>query len=261
MKPYKYNRPIWCVEGSERDTEIRFLLTALSELATEKGETFVLDVGFAGSGYIEKILELRNITYTGLDTSAARISGNALRMPRSSSSSYSREKWRSVLSRIECIEADIINYTSPVLYDVVMSVSVIEHIVANEYDYSYSFDLYRDIQAVDNMKKLVKDAGYLLLTFPCGQERILSPKETLADELKGTPLEGRYVKHRHTYLIYNEDRIKKIKGSWRVITEQYWINVNHGFMLSDAKTVLDVEYTSSVPNIMSLCLLLLQKEQ
>lgn len=259
MRYYKYDRPPWCVEGSERDTEIKFLLTELSDLAIEKNETSVLDVGFAGSGYIEKILDLRGIIYTGLDTNAKRISGDGLRMPRSSSTSYSREKWRNVLTRIKSIEADIVNYTSPTLYDVVMSISTIEHIVANEYDHSYSFDLYRDIRAVDSMKKLVNDGGYLLLTFPCGQERILSPKEALADELKGTLLEGKYVKHRHTYLIYNEDRIKKIKGDWKVITEQYWINNGLGFMPADVKTVLDVEYTSSVPDVMSLCTLLLQK--
>ena len=54
MKEYKYIRPAWCTPGSEKDAEIYFFMSEISGLPQES--TTLLDVGFAGSGYIENIL-------------------------------------------------------------------------------------------------------------------------------------------------------------------------------------------------------------
>ena len=260
MPQFRYIRPDWYAANSERDKEVEFLLTELFYRLGRKRKVSLLDVGFAGSGYIEQILTLKNIyrrpwiTYTGLDSSAVRISGDGLRMAKSG-----RVKWRSVLSRINSIEADIVSYTSSVTYDVVISISVIEHIVSNEYDSRYVFDLYRDIRAVNQMKKLVKKGGFLILTFPCGDERILSPQESLVEKLKGTPLEGKYVKHRHTLLVYNRARIDKIKGNWPVVAERYWVDTGRGFTSASKNTALKVKHSTADKDVKSLCTLMLRK--
>lgn len=256
---YKYNRPTWCEAGSERDIEIHFLLTRLYDLAIKKGGLSLLDVGFAGSGYIEKILELGIVEYTGIDGDRKRIRGSDLHIPEKSESGYSKEKWRKTLSGIKYINADIINYTSSLLYNVVMSISVIEHIVPMGYSCNNVFDPYMDIQAISSMKKLVKKGGNLMLTFPCGKECILSPEKDFELILKGTSLESKLIKHRYNLLVYNKDRIDKVIGNWKVVEEQYWAVNDKCFEKCEKKEVFNINYDQSDVKVKSLCLLLLEK--
>ena len=255
---YKYIRPTWYEAKSERDVEVSFLLTELYNLFTKIEAISLLDVGFAGSGYIEKILDFGSISYTGLDGNAARISGNALRIPKKSVLGYSLEKWRQVLTKIKCVEADVIDYVSSFLYDIVISISTIEHIVPAGYDYKNAFDFYRDIQAVDCMKKLTKEKGYLLLTFPCGEECIFSSKKEFKDKMDKS-LQSKVIESRRDILIYNKDRIKKVIGCWELIKERYWINYANGFEECEKDAALSLEYTVSDLVVKSLCTLLLKK--
>lgn len=254
---YEYVRPTWFEAKSERDIETSFLLTELYNLFGCDKKASLLDVGFAGSGYIEKILDFENIDYTGLDCNAKRIRGKLLRIPGTSELGYSKERWRAVIQRIKCINADIVDYSSSVLYDVVISISTIEHIMSAEYSPGTTAELYRDIQAVDAMKKLVKKDGYLLLTFPCGVERalLLLKKFKDADGI----LRDKSVKSRSDLLIYGKDRINKVIDAWKLVRERYWIGEGESFEECKKDVALGVIYTASDYGIKSLCTLLLRR--
>jgi len=255
---YNYVRPSSFAAKSAREIEIKFLLTELYGLSIKSDQVSLLDVGFAGAGYIEPILEFGNIDYTGLDGDSKRIQGEALLIPERSKKHQSKEKWRNLLNKIKYIEANILDYDSDVLYDIVISISAIEHIVAMGYNCNNEFDLFGDIRAVDRMKKLVKKDGHLLLTFPCGKERILSPEENFRDKLKDTPLENKWIRHRYRALIYNEDRIGMLIGDWKVVKERYWTDSGKGFEECEKTVACAVEQKSSDQTVRSQCALLLK---
>ncbi len=233
------------------------MLTQLYNLFKDKPEVSLLDMGFAGSGYIENILEMGNIIYTGLDRDLARIKGNGLKMSERSSVTYSRRRWRKVLSAIKYIHADIITYSSSTLYDIVISISVIEHMVSM--GYGGKFDVHSDLKAIRSMKKLVKPGGYLLLTFPCGVERIFSPDLKLKDRLE-EPLKQRFRKGRQAILISDTDRISAYVGDWEIVEERYYVEIDEIFELCTREVALSVIHSSSTKTTPeSLCGLLLRK--
>lgn len=257
---YKYTKPYWCKPDSEKDREIGFLLTNLSNLFEAKNNVNLLDVGFAGAGYIENILDFKNINYIGLDRNHDRIQGDALHIPNKSETGFSREKWRNILSKITSVKSDITNYKSSILYDIIISISTIEHIVPMGYGAEHGFDYYKDVQAVNCMKKLVKEGEYLLLTFPCGKECIFSSKKDLKNKLPG-PLKNKFIESRHDILIYDKNRIDKIIGDWKIVEEQYWIKPGKEFTKSKKDIACNVQYQSSDKDVKSLCTLLLKNEK
>lgn len=255
---YKYVRPGWCKAKSERDREISFLLNGLYNIKKKKGKISLLDVGFAGCGYIEKILELGNVRYTGLDSDGDRIRGDTLQMvDKPKFGYYSKEEWRRVLAKINFIEADIVGYTTNVLYDVVILISAIEHIVPLGYANVHKFDFYVDIKAVDFIKSIVKEGGYLLLTFPCGEERkfvsVSNPKKS--ELLK----ESGFIESRQNILIYDEKRMDSIVGDWGVIKEQYWVDTGNGHESCSKLEAFGFKHKDSKPS--ALCALLLKNNR
>lgn len=248
---YSYNRPDWCDPESERDREIFFLLNNIYDLYGYNTNVSLLDVGFAGAGYIDMILDFSNIQYTGIDGDGGRISGQSLCFAKGTREEDIK-KWQNTLSRIECIEGDIISHTSSILYDIIISISTIEHIVPVGYSYYHKFDPYRDIEAVDSMKKLSKIGGHLLLTFPCGQERIFAPtNQGITGHLK-----DKFIQSRHHILIYDEARINKIIGNWNIMKESYWLSKSGKFEECSKEETLNFEYKTS--DVASLCALLLR---
>lgn len=247
---YSYARPHWCIPGSERDVEVKFLLSNISNILGNNEKLNILDVGFAGSGYIEDILRLGNIKYTGFDACPDRISGASLDIPETSDTGYSREKWRKVLSRINTAPIDILGYNSDTVYDIVMSISVIEHIVPMGYGISNVFDYHKDIKAVESMKRLVGKDGYLLLTFPCGEEIIFSTKH------KEHKI---FVPGHHDILMYDNNRIKSVIGDWNTVNEEYWVVSGNGkFKKTTNKEATSFKHVTS--HVKSLCLLLLKRD-
>ncbi len=264
MKSQKYNylRPSWCKPNSERDIEMSFFLNLLYDISTNSEATIsLLDVGFAGAGYIEMILEnFKNVKYIGLDGDSGRIQGHSLQMiEKPQAGFYSKEEWNKVLANIDYIKSDIIDYVPFEKYDVVMSISVIEHIVPLGYDYGNDFYPNKDMVAIVCMKQLVASGGYLLLTFPCGVERIFSPQKGFEDKLKNTPLEGKFMHGRHDILIYDRDRIDGIIGSWEVVKENYWVDNDDGVGFKKCDKEIARSYEHETSDVKSLCTLLLKK--
>lgn len=244
-----YKKPKWCEEKSERDREMRFMIDCLDSLGTKQ----LLDVGFAGAGYIEMILDL-GIDYTGLDGDLGRINGTSI-CYATETKDRDIERWQNILSKIKYIHADIVEHKLYSVHELVMSISVIEHIVPLEYDYHHEFDFYRDLLAVDAMKRLVKKGGHLLLTFPCGIEYILSHyHDKLPEHLK-----HKWIPSGHSVLIYNEDRIKKIIGDWAVIKEKYWTGYKGIYEETTKQEALSFDCKATLHH--GLCALLLGDAQ
>lgn len=242
-----YQKPKWCEEKSERDREMCFMIDCLHDIGT----TQVLDVGFAGAGYIEMLTDI-GIDYTGMDGDLGRITGQSI-CYAAETRKADIKRWNSILSKIKYIHADVIEYDSDFQYELVMSISAIEHIVPIEYDYHYEFDFYRDLLAVKSMKKLAKN--YLLLTFPCGIEYILSNyHDKLPDHLK-----HKWLPSGHSVLIYNEDRIKKVIGDWTIIKEQYWTGNRGIYEEASKEEVLNFDCKKTLHH--GLCALLLGTAQ
>lgn len=258
---YNYVRPQWCKPNSERDIEMFFLLNEVYDISIyNKVSTSLLDVGFAGSGYIEKILELGTIKYTGFDGDSGRIQGYSLLMvEKPQAGFYSKEEWNNVLTKIDYIKSNITNYDVGRRYGIVMSISMIEHIVPLGYDYGNFFDESKDIEAVKSMKDLVFMGGYLLLTFPCGVERIFSPKEEFQDILKHTRFKDSFRHGRHDILIYDLNRINRIIGDWEVVKEYYWVDDDEGFGFKKYDKLIACGYEHKTSDVKSLCTLLLKK--
>jgi len=238
---YNYQTPDWCIPNSERDVELKFLLNQIYNKSGNR-DISVLDVGFAGCGYIPQILDMESVEYTGLDGDPDRISGRALRMKE-----RDRKEWINITKRIKYINTNIINYTSDKKYDIVMAISVIEHIVPLGYSNSNQ-DEDSDIKAIESMKNLVKDDGILLLTFPCGRERkFVSEKNDMRNKL----IERGFEVSRHNILIYDEVRYKKIIGSWTVNDEIFSVCENSKFTNVDKDTAFDYYHKSS--HVRSIC--------
>lgn len=218
-----YKRPFWCEKGSERDIEMQFMFKWLDILKPKS----VLDVGFAGSGYIDMILSL-GIDYTGMDCNIDRITGKGLKIPDKSDTTMSKEHWEKTLRRISYICGDIVTYPAHPAFDLTMSISVIEHMIYGEYGKPNS-----DIGAVKNMKRTTKD--YLMLTFPCGIEIRLPDRDIL---------------------VYSRDRIKKIVDKWQIVDEKYYI-CNKVF--KEVSSIEALSYLHTTRDVKSLCCLLLKR--
>jgi SAM-dependent methyltransferase len=237
----------WCTPNSERHVEIQFLSRHLIALSKDVSAFSVLDVGFAGSGYIESVIDLGNISYTGLDGNLERIKGSALEMPNESKKTYDKKKWVAILNKISYIHDNILSYESNIRYDIVMSISVIEHIVPMGYNINEGFDYYKDVKAVNQMKKLVKDGGHLILTFPCGEAKVFSKQK---HEL--------FTESDRDLMIYNGVRINKIIGNWTPIEIKYWTATKaNDFKETSRETALSYKYKS--PKVRTLCTMILQK--
>lgn len=243
----EYKTPWWCEPRSERDIEIQFMITHLIKLSKGRPKLTVLDVGFAGSGYIENVLEIGNVNYTGLDGSLKRIKGDALNMPDESEKTYDKKKWVEIINKISYIHDNVLTYESNNRYDVVMSISVIEHIVPMGYKINEGFDYYKDVRAVKQMKKLVKDGGYLILTFPCGETKVFSKQK---HEL--------FTESKRDLMVYNGVRINKLIGDWTPIEVRYWTATkSNDFTETDRESALSYKYKS--PKVRTLCTMILQK--
>lgn len=220
-----YKRPFWCEKGSERDIEMQFMYKWLTILKPKD----LLDVGFAGSGYIDMILDL-GIDYWGMDNNAGRIKGDALSIPEKSDTTMSKQHWRKILKKINILYGDIGTWNATAQHDLTMSISVIEHFVYN--DYSSKTD---DIKAVRNMKRTVNKDGHLMLTFPCGIQLRLPGRDIL---------------------IYNKERIKKIVGNWQIVDQKYYICTNK---FRESSSLEALSYLHTTREVKSLCCLLLKR--
>jgi len=242
---YKYTTPSWCNPYSERDMELRFMLSYLYE-KSKTGPISVLDVGFAGCGYIPQILDIPNIKYTGLDGDMGRISGRSLHMTEKD-----RQQWKGILNKINYIQSDIINYQADQKYDIVMSISVIEHIIPMGYSNSNN-STDSDIRAVNSMKHLVKDDGSLVLTFPCGiTRRFISPTNKMKDEL----VKKGFTISRHDILIYDKDRYNQIIGDWNIESKMFSTYDGSKFVETNKEKALFYYHDSSF--VKSICGLIL----
>ncbi len=230
----------------ERKREVTFLLEIIHDLVKKKNKISLLDVGFAGSWYILDILKADNIDYTGLDINNSRITGLGLKVDATL-----KKLWNFMLSKIKYIYADIIDYKSKNKYDLVISISTIEHILPLGYDSKKEYGPYLDIDAVDSMKNLVKEEGYILLTFPCGTEEFFVNRKNLNFNFL---LQKGFKLGHHNLISYDENRIKKIIGDWKVIKEKYFMGKK--FNPIGKTSAINYEHKSSFIN--SLCCILLK---
>ena len=226
----KYKRPFWCDKGTERDIEMQFMYKWLTALKPQN----LLDVGFAGSGYIDMILDL-GINYCGIDSNHGRITGDALSIPEKSRITMSKQHWREILKKISYIHGDIIKYDSYERrllpdFDLTISISTIEHMIYSQYGAKVD-----DIKAVDNIKRTVKKDGHLMLTFPCGIEMQLPNRDIL---------------------IYDKNRIKRVIGDWQVVDEKYYICDKEFEQVTSLEAL---SYLHTQRDVKSLCCLLLKK--
>lgn len=220
---YQYKRPFWCEKGTERDVEMQFMFNHLVKIKPKN----ILDVGFAGSGYINMILDL-GIDYTGMDNSNTRATGNDLKIPESSTTTMSKQHWKATTKKIKVLIKDICSFIAKPVYDLTMSISVIEHMVYNQYGIPRE-----DIRAVNNMKLTTR--GYLLLTFPCGLKKRLTDRDIL---------------------IFDKVKIDKIVGDWNIVDEKYYI-CDKVFKTATKDNALNYNHTGR--DVKSLCCLLLKK--
>lgn len=249
MTKYNFGGPGTFPPTNERGREIEFIFQGVAKCAGKPVD--ILDVGFAGSGYIEELLyRYPNISYTGLDGDAQRVSGAKL-----SVSPESKKGWKVVLSKIEYIVDNIVGYTSPSQYDIVMSISTVEHIVPIGYSNNHLYQENMDILAVESMKSLVKDSGYLLLTIPCGEERryvsMRNPHKEILKRHHG------YTECRHSLIIYDHARLDRIVDSWPIVLESYWINNGKEFVSAGKDKALTHKCKSSVNE--AVCCIMLEK--
>ena len=237
-------------EIPERICEVTYIFNTLDKLVKKSNKPIkILDVGFAGSWYITELIDRYgdNIEYTGLDGDKGRILGDALK-----TNDTLKDKWRSILNNIKYVHGDIIKYKTNDKYDVIMSISTIEHIVPLGYQNDSPFNLHLDINAIDNMKKMLNDDGKLLLTFPCGKEKLFyNPTNKNAKMLDSNG----FTKSRHNIVIYDENRINKIIGNYEVIDKDYWVLDGDRFVMSDEA----IKYNHETSVVDAVCCLLIKK--
>ena len=234
---YKHN---W-----ERYIEANILINILFRV---KRKINVFDVGFSGGYYLLDLLNLENVnTVTGIDNDISRIKGDSFDTPKEL-----KEIWyNQVLPYIEYKEIDILNTDIEDRFDFGISISTIEHITPLGYANNQEYDDYNDIKAVGKMKDLLLEDGLLYLTFPCGvEEKYFSKKNKYKEEL----LNHGYKLGHHDIIYYNEDRISKVIGDWKIVREHYWTNPKvEEIEKQEAMKIVNGE------NPKGLCTLLLRK--
>lgn len=216
MERFTYRTPPLVNRGSERDVETRFLLECLHGISGH-GRISVLDVGFAGSGYIEDVRAIPGINYTGMDSNAKRIRGDTLRR-----TDDGKAVWRKTMKKTRYVIGDVLKGTHKKKYDVVMSISMIEHVVPLGYGIRHEFDPNLDMKAVKMMKGMATER--LILTFPCGAEKKYCERDSPA--LIPILRQNGFVVCRHGLIIYDECRYRRVVGDWITEREAFFVNRN-----------------------------------
>ena len=244
----------WKSLPSERSIEIPHFLNLLRR---ERPRT-LLDIGFAGGFYQPEILKLKDIEYTGLDFDMSRIIGQSLCVD-----SDMKAAWRQILTKFKYIFADIVNCPEEILkasYDMVVAISTIEHIVPAGYALNFT-DLDADLKAVENMKKMVKQNGSLLLTFPVGQSAHFFNPTTNRNAVALKKLDI-FKEGQHDQMFYASKRIEQLIGDWAVINKRFWINigqVNQGdWKECNEEVACSVKYNKSSEAV-TVCILHMRK--
>jgi SAM-dependent methyltransferase len=234
----------------ERECEVTFIFEKLEDLIKNRDDKLkMLDVGFAGSWYVDEIIKnyKSTIDYTGLDSDRSRILGDSFKVNESF-----KLTWKDIIKNVSYVEGDIIAYNSAEKYDLAMCISTIEHIVPLGYSNSSEFDIYLDIKAIEKMKGLLKENGKILLTFPCGKEKLFfNPKNSNKDILK----ENGFVQSGHSLIIYDESRINKVIGEYKVLNKTFWTLADNSY--KEDNKALVYNHTSS--HVKTLCTLLIEK--
>jgi len=211
-------REDWASHKSERSVEI----PKFFELINEYSPKTMLDVGFAGGFYHEDITDL-GIKYTGMDADPTRIGGQAMKVDEEK-----KQKWRKSLNRIEVLGMDILDWKSKRQFDMVASISVIEHIIPCGYGRKNRGPK-ADLMAVDKMKDHVKPSGHLILSFPTGIDT--TGKELKPDDL--AVING--IKY---------DNIINNDATFILLDEFFWTETSLGvWTLCNKDTALNFEYT------------------
>jgi len=211
---FEYKTPSCIKVGSERDVETRFLLECLNARA-DRGALSVLDIGFAGSGYIEDVKAIDGLEYRGMDANAGRVSGKTLHR-----SEEGKAAWRKTLKRTSYVVEDVLQGTHRGKYDIVMAISTIEHILALNYGIKHKFDPDLDMKAIEIMKSMA--TGYLLLTFPCGIEK------KYCETKNPILIQNGFSVGRHGLIIYDENRYNRVVGDWIPEREMFCVNTGEG---------------------------------
>ena len=145
------------LKPSDRYIEYNF---AIKHIQGEK----VLDVGCAGSLFPLMLSAFGYCTW-GLDIREYAIT-NKLSFPK-----------------FTFIKEDIKKAKLPYgFFDTITSISTIEHIGISG-RYGEKDDDRGDLKAVDRMKSLLKKGGVLILTFPCGQNKVIKPYCRIYDSI------------------------------------------------------------------------------
>lgn len=203
----------WGTLPNERSIEVPWLLKTLKAL----NPSTMLDVGFAGSFYQNAILDL-GIEYVGADFDMSRITGQALYV-----TAARKAIWRELIKRFEWLQEDIVHPSEELMqrsFDVVASISTVEHIVPAGYASNYE-DFHADLRAVANMKALVKEGGSLLLSFPVGQTAYFFNPDVNKNvaALRKLP---EFKEGVHDQMFYNADRIDQIVDDWVVEEKRFY---------------------------------------
>lgn len=227
----------WKSLSSERSIEIpRFL-----EILKEFKPPTVLDIGFAGGFYQQDILNMKDIKYVGIDYDISRINGKSLYI-----SADRKIAWKELLNKFSWFQEDILNPSEELCkrkFHMVVSISTIEHLVPAGYASNYS-NLNADLKAVKNMKKLVRDDGSLLLTFPVGQEKYFYNPD-INRNARILQKTGLFKKGQHDQIFYNSDRIEKLIDGWNIIEKRFWKKTNGQWFECSEKIACNVDHKTS----------------
>lgn len=198
---------------TERSVEIPAFFDILKEFKPKD----LLDVGFAGGWYHMDVVKL-GIKFVGLDAAEGRVDGDKILVPADM-----KTAWKESLQGIQVIVSDIVEWRSKRTFDMVASISTIEHIIPCGYgmkDRGPSADL----AAVEKMKTHVAPGGTLCLSFPVGIDgtsRELRPEE---------------------FTVYGEERVKQVIGDWKVLSENYWMQQGNKWMKVHSQQAVSYTY-------------------
>jgi len=232
------------VKDRERYVEVPWMLDKLRQLKPAK----ILDVGFAGSFYQEDIFDIiPPENYYGLDNDPGRIEGRTLWV-----SQDQREYWQKLVKMHPYIIDDIVNpkIIMNSKYDMVMSISTIEHLVPGGYAGTLN-GMNADLAAIANMKKLTDK--YLLLTFPVGREKYFytcrNKNRTVLKKNK------QFRQGDYDCMFYDAKRINKIINNWTVLQELYCMVKNGCFMRCKKEEAVTFNHAKARPKTVGMLLL------
>ncbi len=238
----------WKSLPNERSIEVPWLYKRLQQ---EK-PTALLDVGFAGSFYQNDILDMK-INYVGLDSDMSRITGQSLYVDVTQ-----KAIWKELIKQFEWVHDDIVNPSKELMqrqFDMVMCISTIEHIVPAGYASNYT-DLQADLKAISNMKKLVKENGSLLLSFPVGQTAYFF-NPNVNRNVTALQKTGLFKEGQHDQMFYDAVRINQIIGDWTIIEKSFYKRGNNQWIkCTQADACAVVHLTSEATTV---CLLHIKK--